>query len=311
MLFARIGNPKLISEGNLFSILTNKIPTSVAVGVNLGVAPLLFLQVIYGHLFYTSSVLMGVYWILVIPLLIIAYYSTYIHARSQKLATVAIFITSLILLYIGFMQVNNLSLMTQPAKWTAYFENRSGTILNISDPAFLPRYLHFLAASVAIAGLFVALVWSIKTRKNTAAGSTHIKKGLRIFGYATIVQIVSGLWFLMAIPSAFMLQFMGKNVLFSVIFMLGFLAGIGALVTAMLGKLRPTLMQIVITAVAMIITRQNLRTLYLQQNFQLDQLQVSAQYSVLFLFLVIFILGLWSVWYMVKAAILAKERRAV
>ena len=311
MLFARLGNAKLISEGNIFSVLINKIPTSVAIGVNLGVAPLLFLQVIYGHLFYTSSVLMGVYWILVIPLLIIAYYSAYVHVRSQKLAVVSILITSLILLYIGFMQVNNLTLMTEPAKWTAYFQNRTGTILNLNDPTFIPRYLHFIAASVAVTGLFVALVWYIKTRKDPEAGTTHIKKGLRIFGYATIVQIVSGLWFLMAIPPDFMLQFMGRNILFSIIFMIGFLAGIGALVTAMLGKLRPTIMQIVITVVAMIINRQNLRTLYLQQNFQLDQLQVSAQYSVLFLFLVIFIIGLWSVWYMVKAAITAKERRAV
>jgi len=311
MLFARLGNAKLISEGNIFSVLINKIPTSVAIGVNLGVAPLLFLQVIYGHLFYTSSVLMGVYWILVIPLLIIAYYSAYVHARSQKLAVVSILITSLILLYIGFMQVNNLTLMTEPAKWTAYFQNRTGTILNINDSTFIPRYLHFIAASVAVSGLFVALVWYIKTRKDPETGTTYIKKGLRIFGYATIVQIVSGLWFLMAIPPDFMLQFMGRNILFSIIFMIGFLAGIGALVTAMLGKLRPTIMQIVITVVAMIITRQNLRTLYLQQNFQLDQLQVSAQYSVLFLFLVIFIIGLWSVWYMVKAAITAMERRTV
>jgi hypothetical protein len=78
----------------------------------------------------------------------------------------------------------------------------------------------------------------------------------------------------------------------------------------MMGKLRPTVLQIAITLVSMIINRQNLRTLYLQESFQLDQLQVSPQYSVLFLFLIIFIIGLWSVWYMVKAALSAKEGRA-
>ncbi len=307
LLFARFGKKDIISGDNLFSVLINKIPTSVALGVNLGVAPLLFLQVIYGHFFYSSSILMGVYWILVIPLLIIAYYGAYIHAKNEKLARIAILITSLLLMYIGFMQVNNLSLMTQPEKWTAYFENRGGTILNIDDPTFIPRYLHFLTASVAIAGLFTALVWSIRTRKNPDAGKNHIIKGLRIFGYATVVQVVGGLWFLMAIPADFILQFMGRNLLFSIILLVGFLSGIGAIVTAFLGKLRPTVMQLLITMIVMILTRQNLRTLYLQDNFQLGSLQLAPQYGVLILFLVIFVIGLWSVWYMVKGAIKIRE----
>ena len=307
MLFARFGKSDVTSPDNFFGVLINKIPTSVALGVNLGVVPLLFLQVIYGHLFYSSSVLMGIYWILVIPILIIAYYSAYVHAKNQKLARAAIMITSLLLLYIGFMQVNNLSLMTQPEKWGAYFQDRGGTILNVNDPVFIPRYLHFVTASIAVAGLFMALVWSIRTRKNPEQGADHIKKGLRIFGYATIVEVVIGLWFLMAIPSDFILQFMGRNLLFSIVLLLGFLSGIGAVVTAFLGKLRPTIMQLVITMIAMIITRQNLRTLYLQDNFQLDSLQLTPQYSVLILFLVIFVIGLWSVWYMVKNAVAAKE----
>ena len=309
LLFGRFGKGDMTSDGNFFGALINKVPTSIAIAVNLGIAPLLFLQVIYGHLFYTSSVLMGVYWIIVIPLLIIAYYGAYVHAKSQKLARIAIAITSVILLYIGFMQVNNLSLMTQPEKWSAYFEHRGGTILNLSDPVFIPRYLHFLAASVAVAGLFTALVWSIRTRKDPAKGENHVRLGLRIFGYATVVQIVSGLWLLMAIPSDFILNFMGRNVQASMVLLVGFLAGIGALVTAFLGKLRPTIMQIVITMAAMVITRQNLRTFYLEGKFQLDSLQMTAQYGVLILFLVIFAVGLWSVWYMVKAAIEARERR--
>jgi len=310
MLFARFGKKDMRASGNIFGVLINKIPTSVALGVNLGVAPLLFLQVIYGHLFYSSSILMGVYWILVIPLLIIAYYSAYVHAKNEKLARIAILITSLLLMYIGFMQVNNLSLMTQPEKWAAYFENRGGTILNVDDPTFIPRYLHFLTASVAIAGLFTALVWSIRTRKNPDAGKNNIANGLRIFGYATVVQVVVGLWFLMAIPSDFILQFMGGNLLFSVVLLVGFLSGIGAIVTAFLGKLRPTVMQLIITMITMIITRQNLRTLYLEEKFQLESLQLAPQYGVLILFLVIFVFGLWSVWYMVKGAITVKEGRA-
>ena len=74
-------------DSRLHGAVAAKIPTTFALAINLGVAPLLFLQVIYGHLFYTSSVLMAVYWIAVIPLLILAYYSAYIHINTYYSAT--------------------------------------------------------------------------------------------------------------------------------------------------------------------------------------------------------------------------------
>ena len=44
---------------------SGSIPTLVALTVNFGVPPLLFVQVLYGHLFYSSSVMLAVPWILV------------------------------------------------------------------------------------------------------------------------------------------------------------------------------------------------------------------------------------------------------
>ena len=296
------------------SVLANKLPTSFALGINLGVAPLLFMQVIYGHLFYTSSVLMAVYWILVIPLLIIAYYAAYIHVRkytsSVMISKVAILITSLLLLYIGFIYVNNMTLMAQPGKWTAYFENRGGSILNMSDPTLIPRYLHFVVASVAVAGLFIAMVWSMRKKKGVEGADSKIHSALRIFGYATIVQVILGFWFLIAIPADFILQFMGRNIFYSLVLLVGFASGIGAIATAFMSKLRPTVIMLLTTIVAMVITRHNLRTLYLGDMFKLETLELSPQYDVLALFLVILIAGLAAVGYMVNQVRAADERRA-
>jgi len=50
-----------------------KIPSTFALGVTFGIAPLLFVQVLYGNLIYSSSILMGVFWLLIIPFIIIAY----------------------------------------------------------------------------------------------------------------------------------------------------------------------------------------------------------------------------------------------
>jgi len=58
--------------------ISEKITFVIAFTINFGVAPLLFLQVLYGNFFYTSSILMAAYWLSIILLLIIAYYSAYI-----------------------------------------------------------------------------------------------------------------------------------------------------------------------------------------------------------------------------------------
>ena len=43
---------------------------------------MLFLQVLHGNLIYTSSILMGVYWLSVIGLFILAYYRAYLYKMA-------------------------------------------------------------------------------------------------------------------------------------------------------------------------------------------------------------------------------------
>lgn len=301
----RDGNP-------LHSALATKLPVGFALGINLGVAPLLFLQVIYGHLFYTSSVLMGVYWILIIPLLIIAYYAAYIHAKTTRtwLAGLALLLGTLILLYVSFMLVNNNLMMMQPATWNAYFANRDGTILMTHDPTLVPRYLHFVLASVAIAGLASSTVWVIRRRKGGGNAEGGIRQGLRIFGFVTMAQVVIGLWFLLALPREIMLQFMGRDILATILFVAGFLATLGAIMTAMRGHYRPTLIMAIATVFAMILMREQLRLMYLDGVFSTASLTVEPQYGVLALFLVILVAGLAAVGWMLRAGFRSTTGRA-
>ncbi|MBN2423516.1 MAG: hypothetical protein JXR46_07680 [Calditrichaceae bacterium] len=314
-LFSRLRSPDQENSDHFYYPAVNKIPTMFALGVNLGVAPLLFIQVIYGHLFYTSSILMASFWIMIIPLLIIAYYGAYIHARkyfpAPFLSKSAILITILIVLYIGFIFVNNLSLMVQPEKWTIYFDNRSGIILNLSDITLMPRYLHFITASLAVGGLFLSLIWTIRQKKEVNGAAERVKSGLKIFGYATLVQIGIGLWYLLTIPRDFMLQFMGGNIFYTIIFLIGFLTPIGAVFTAFKNKFRPTLIMFFVTIVCMGFIRYFLKIMYLDDHFSPDGLTIQPQYGVMALFFIIFIAGLFSIAYMVKIALSANRRRAV
>ena len=313
VLFKRISGKDNENIKNWHLPVAKKFPVMVALGINLGIPPLLFLQVVYGHLFYTSSVLMAVYWIIIIPLLILAYYGLYIHigkfGTSPWFSKLSLLTAILFILYLGFMLVANNSLMEQPENWTAYFENRGGTVLNLSNPAFFPRYLHFIAASIAIGGLLYAVVYHFK-KDAPDEKNEKIKGALKIFAAATALQVVIGFWYLLAIPQDFILQFMGQNLWATLFLLLGILVGIGAMVTGFMGKLKPTILQLLITLVAMIITRYNLRMMYLADNFQLKQLELTPQYGVMILFFVVLLVGLVAIAYMLKVGFNTTERRA-
>ncbi len=57
--------------------LARRLTVVMTFVINLGVPPLLFAQVLYGRALYTSSVLIGLYWIAIIPVLMLTYWLLY------------------------------------------------------------------------------------------------------------------------------------------------------------------------------------------------------------------------------------------
>ncbi len=55
------------------SALARRLTIVMTFVINLGVPPLLFAQVLYGRALYTSSVLIGLYWISIIAILTFSY----------------------------------------------------------------------------------------------------------------------------------------------------------------------------------------------------------------------------------------------
>lgn len=284
-------------------ILTNKLPTLLALGITIGIAPLLFVQVVYGHLFYASSVVIASWWMLIIPILIISYYLLYVQARSKSagLASVAALLGLIGFLYIGLLWANNMTLMVEPQRWTGYFADREGWLLNLSEPTLWPRYLHFIAASIAIAGLVSAIVWHFRKPSQPEVAEHRIAAGLSLFAYATIAQILIGFWWLIALPRELMLEFMGGSMAMTILLLLGILLGIGALVVALLKKLALTVMHVSALILVMSVMRAFLRSAYLRDVFSPSSLLIKPQYDVLVTFLVVLAVGLGCVWWMVKA----------
>lgn len=285
--------------------LAKKIPILFAIGINMAIPALLFLQVVFGHLFYASSILMGTFWILIIPLLTIAYYSSYYHYRKFETSSYskhALAVMILIILYIGFVLVNNLSMMEIPQTWDNYFSNRKGTILLWSVTSIYPRFLHFLVASLAIGGIFYSLYFSKKTDSRD-----KVKEGLKIFAYATMVQIIVGFWFLLSLPRDIMLKYMGGDLIATVFLVIGIITAFISIFASLRGNLKGSILFLLLTLVGMVINRYNLRIFQLGENFKVSHLKLSAQWDIFIIFLLILLLGVAVIVYMLKIAFSGKK----
>lgn len=283
-----------------------KWPYTIAFAVNLGVAPLLFIQVLYGNFIYSSSILMAVWWFSIFILLILAYYAAYLYDfKFESLNSMRIFVLEfavIIMLIVAFFFSNNMTLMLHPEKWDAYFTIGHGLVLNLSDPILFPRYLHFVVGSVAIAGLYLALIGHFGMTKSKIDKEALIEKGMYYFSAATTVQVVIGLWFLFALPKNIMMLFMGRSAYGTLLLVLGLTLATAVLYHGFKRKLMITGISALVLLVVMILIRDLVRVAYLKPYFSLSDLVVKQEYSPLVFFLVIFAIGLALIAYMLKLA---------
>jgi len=286
--------------------LSYKWPYTIAFAVNMGVAPLLFMQVLYGQFIYTSSLLMAVWWFSIFGLLILAYYAAYIYDfKFEAMGNLRIFVLEFslaILLFIGFMFSNNMTLMLHPEKWHTYFTNGHGTFLNLSDVTLYPRYLHFVVGSVAIAGLFFALIGRFHFTKSQVQKETLINRGMEYFTYATAVQMFIGVWFFLALPGHIAREFMGGNSYATLLIAIGVALALAALYSGYKKRVMMTSWLALATLVVMIFMRDLVRRFYLAPYFKLSDLTVEPQYSPLIFFLVTFVVGIIMIGYLLKLA---------
>jgi hypothetical protein len=294
--------------------LAGPIPNATALAVNLGIAPLLFLQALYGQFLYVSSTLMGGYWFAIVPAVMAAYGLSYrqkaASARRSGRGRLLWGLMSILLLAVSLAQTNNAVLLADPNLWSGYFDNPSpsGTLTAWGDPTLIPRWLHFVAASLALGGLALAMAGRGRTRKAArkgdpeavAAGESLEALGLGWFAWATLAQAVDGLWFLVSLPRPVRLAFLGDDGLATALMASGLCLALATLALAFRGRLMPAAASALATVAAMVAIRDESRDLCLAPYFEVDKLPVRPEYSTLALFLVCLVLALTAVAWAVR-----------
>jgi len=212
------------------------LPTLFAGTVTFGVAPLLFMQALYGHFFYTSSIAIARPWFAVIPLLLLAYYGAYLNAmrgagrdrggRPGLARTLAAPAVLLLTAAIAFIYTNNLSLMLRPDRWTtAILADPGGGGWNLGEPTLWPRYLHMILGAIAVGGMLLA-VWGRSRRDDPDFADFARRHGTAVFGWATAANVMVGLWLLFALKREVMLLMMGGSRPATILFGIGFLLAV-------------------------------------------------------------------------------------
>ena len=276
--------------------LAKALPFLVAFTVNLGVAPLLFVNVIYGHLLYSSTVLMGLFWLAVIPIMILAYYMIYIYDFGfKKLGNLAMFLllaALVLLMTVGFIFSNNMTMMISPASWSRWFAAPGGTLLNLADPTLLSRYLHMMTGSLAVGGLFVALYARTVLKNDTEVAEAGTKLGMQLFTWLTGLQLLVGSWYLLTLPAEVMKRFMGSNMAATGLLASGILLAVASLITGYRRNVMTTLWLTLPLVYIMSFMRDSVRTGYLMPYFDMTKVPVNVQWSPLIFFIVTLVMGI-------------------
>ncbi|OEU62348.1 MAG: hypothetical protein BA870_01885 [Desulfuromonadales bacterium C00003094] len=290
--------------------LSRALPLVMAFVVNSGVASLLFLQVLYGQFFYTSSILMGSYWLAIIPLLIVAYYALYwVDFRYRRLGRQRWLLLSgvlFVLLLVPFLFSNNMTLMLHPQRWSAYFSQDNGTLLNLTDITLWPRYAHFIVAALAVGGLFTATLGRCYRSRAPELAAYARNLGMTLFSRLTLLQLLIGPLFLFSLPQPLRWQILGGSPLATLLITAALVLVTALLVNAFQQRVLTSLALLVPLVCCMVSLRAWLRSAFLQPHFTLDQLQVSPQYSPLLIFLIVLLFGSsvigWLIYQATKAA---------
>lgn len=286
--------------------IATKLPTAIALTVNFGVAPLLFLQTMYGHLFYVSDIIMGWYWLGVIALVIFAYYMAYLYDFNFELLgslrglTIGLSLAALIAT--AFMFTNNVTMMISPDRWDAWFANKAGNVLNWGDPTLIPRFLHFIAASFAVGGLVQALNWRRESKQAEPMADWYVERGMKWFFYGTAAQFILGPWFLLSMKPGVASQFFGPSAIGTPLMLTALTGAFFCLHAGFFAQPRRAAFYFLVTAAAMTGVREIARILYLKPYLSVQDIPVVEQTSPMVMFFIALAAGILIITYILRLA---------
>lgn len=279
------------------------LPLGFSYLVTFGIPPLLFVQVVYGQFFYSSSVLIGAYWISVIPLVITGYGASYWHrmtrAARPRYQHLLVGASVACLLAVGYIYVNNLTLSMRPEFWLEHYARHpGGGALNQGEPTLHARYLLFVVPGLFTAGMALVLRGRfLLTRGQSDEADLSHRIGLRAMLIATALETGAAIWLWATLPNEIRAALTRPGVL-SAVSLGAVVLGLGTLLLAWLSRRRATLGMPLLAAhtlvgaiACLVVARDLVRQIYLRPYFDAAKAPVLPQWGMFGAFVLTLVAG--------------------
>ncbi len=307
--------------------LARRLTVVMTFVVNLAVPPLLFAQVLYGRALYTSSVLIGLYWISIIGLVMLTYWLLYRFTARLEAGKSAWWVGLSAWLLAGSIArllSTNMTLMLRPEVWRSmYSASAMGAYLPPRDPTLEPRWLLMMAGGMFIGGLWMVY---LAGRATFTAEEKSFLAGLggKVAASFGAIYLAAGIWAASVQPEAVKAGLAGHAIypFYKFFGMAGYgwlaMVAVAVLVAAAAGfaKLTAKWVSMVVVHLAVLIEvmftiyRDGVRDLtLLAKGYDVWDRAVATNWWVVGLFLVLFVAGLGVVGWLIS--VVARSRKVM
>jgi hypothetical protein len=233
-IWGLLGKQRFRCAAEIGAIIQDWLPFSLGLAITAGVAPLLFLQVLYQPLFYSANLLLSHRWMLMVPVLILGFYLLYLlksdwggqRKRVWAASAVAAF---LCFCFVAWAWTENHLLSRASGEWVSFYASQHSFF---RSPETVPRLVFWFLISVTI--LAVLLGYQLRY---TPGVNTRERQRLVCFMGLVSLPLALGTLVLYASTSALTLQdaFATKS---ARPYAVGGLFGAGVMIVGWLNQLR-------------------------------------------------------------------------
>jgi hypothetical protein len=150
------------------AVLRDWLPFALGAAITAGVAPLLFVQLLYQERFYTANLLLFHRWMAIVPVLIVSFYLLYLHKAERftgRAARAAIIGTAALgFLFVAWSWTENHLLSLDDGVWRDFYA--AGRLVYGSEQ-LVPRVATWVLA--ALPSMAIGAAWQVRSVAGAAA----------------------------------------------------------------------------------------------------------------------------------------------
>ncbi|MCG8405644.1 MAG: hypothetical protein MI923_10645 [Phycisphaerales bacterium] len=284
-------------------VLRDWLPFAISAAITAGVAPLLFIQILYKENFYTANLLLSHRWMAIVPVLIVGFYLSYLLKSKtierwpsilRVLVGVGVFAC---FLFTAYSWTENHLLSTEdPGTWSDFYVSPS---FIYQHPQLLPRMLLWSVGAIPTMVTLVAWQLRYKTKSDRVDSLSSENRRLSLLALAGIVlSLACGGFYYSAMDSS-MDRIMTSSLalLYLIIAVLGLMVQSFSWTVVLLRQrldfrwLTITTIGLVMTILGMSVVREAIRLSTIDIEALYQQHEAATRVGGLFVFLAFFIVN--------------------